>query len=221
MPLNLNCKVFLSHSGCDKEFVRFLHAELCRRYHDEEVAFFDEKTLPTSKAISMTNILEEAGRSQLGVLVLTEAFFVQTPNPMLELEAFMLREVRLLPLFLGMSVKVFKKNIQCCSWEDQWRKWLTKQLGGRSNVEEKMDSWRRSLDLVTTFSGLERNKATSDINYIQKIVDEVTKIIPPTILFSEKGVRGKIRLCQVLCIFAILACFSSCFCYFEVSMWLG
>lgn len=198
VSLDLGGEVFLSHSGKDKDFVWFLHKQLCRRYH-YEIAFFDVESLPKATPVSMVNILEEARRSKLGVLVLTEDFFMQTPNPMLELEAFVASEVQLLPLFFKMSVDEFKEKSRRANWENRWRTWFAEKHLGRSSVEGMITTWRHALDIVNTFSGLEYCKvANNQPEYIDKIVNEVTRIIPPAVSYSEEGVFGKDRLCQIV-----------------------
>lgn len=191
-PLKLGRKIFLSHSGKDKNFVRILNKELCKYYeHDDKITFFDEESLPTAEPINMDNIIGEAKGSELGVLVLTEDFFVNTPNPMRELEALVACEVQLLPLFFTLSVDEVKDAIQSRKWEKQWRESL--------KVDEAViNVWRDAVKHVIKFSGLEYcKKATNWLDYINEIVTEVIQILPPAISFSEKGVAGMGRMCKV------------------------
>ena len=95
-------KIFVSHSGAQKKFVRKLCRDLEKCYH---FAFFDERdsSLPKGERFPEL-ILRAAGQCRMAVVVVSEEYFV-SKWPMIELHAFVQARLRsnpdlkILPVF--------------------------------------------------------------------------------------------------------------------------
>ena len=104
-PLEAKHKVFLSHSGVQKDFVEQLCVDLerCDIY-----PFFDKRQRSLPIGEEFPNLIFEAiGQCEVGVLVFLEEFFCETKWPMLELE-----------FWCFWKSFFVKQSGQCWSW---WR----------------------------------------------------------------------------------------------------
>jgi hypothetical protein len=101
-------KVFLSHSGAQKNFVEQLCVDL-ERY--DRYPFFDKRRHSLGIGQHFPKAIFQAIRQcQVGVVILSEEFFTRTKWPMLELAALVESkkqssnsELVIMPVFLGIS----------------------------------------------------------------------------------------------------------------------
>ena len=95
-------KIFLCHSGAQKNFVRHLYGEL-HRVH--QLAFFDADDDSLRKGEAFPHQLFEAARQcHLAIVILSEDFFTRSKWPMLELNIFMEEKKKIFPSFYDLSV---------------------------------------------------------------------------------------------------------------------
>jgi hypothetical protein len=169
-------KVFLSHSGAQKDFVEQLCVDL-QRY--DRYPFFDklQSSLPIGEKFPKL-IFDAIDQCQVGVLVLSAEFFMKTKWPMLELNA-MVKEfekpnsrLRIIPLFYCISLADFKDLGNQSQWMSQWKKWA----GNDKCID--VEEWKKSLRTLESINGLMMKEGMGDVKFREEIVREICGIIP-------------------------------------------
>ena len=159
--------------------------------------FFDKRSdsLPKGELFPQ-HIFKAIQQCQVGVVVLSEEFFC-SKWPMLELvEMFKTkklnnRELKFMPIFLSISPN------ECCSranrerWLSMWREWS--QEDNRIKIEE----WVEALKLLGPTNGFVYKVGLGEVKFRKKIVKEICKVVPPSVVWDDFHVQGRSRLCQV------------------------
>ena len=190
-------KVFLSHSGAQKDFVEQLCVDLerCDRY-----PFFDKlrSSLPTGEKFPKL-IFDAIKQCQVGVLVLSEDFFMRSKWPMLELNA-MVKEfekpnssMKIIPVFYKISVNALKDPKNHVRWTSQWVKWAHNDRDKRIDVEE----WKRVLRVIGSINGMVSKEGVSDVKFREAVVEEVCGLVCSEIRWDDSHVQGRSRICKV------------------------
>ncbi|KAG0598272.1 hypothetical protein M758_12G059800 [Ceratodon purpureus] len=189
-------KVFLSHSGAQKDFVEQLCVDLerCDRY-----PFFDKRrsSLPIGEKFPKL-IFDAIEQCHVGVVVLSKEFFTRSKWPMLELNA-MVKElkrpssrIKIIPIYYLLSIDEFKDIDIQNQWTVQWEKWSEKDI--RINVEE----WKNALKVLASINGLVMKRGCSDVQFREEIVMEVCGVVTPETRWDDSYVQGRSRSCKVI-----------------------
>ncbi|KAG0559634.1 hypothetical protein KC19_10G120200 [Ceratodon purpureus] len=187
-------KVFLSHSGAQKDFVEQLCVDLerCDRH-----PFFDKRrsSLPIGEKFPPL-IFDAIRQCHAGVLVLSKEFFTKTKWPMLELVA-MVRELKspnsrlkLIPVFYKLPREEWLDDENRSKWIAQWKEW--------ANVDERIciEEWKKALDALKSINSLMMRDG--EVQLRKEIVDAVCKIVLPETRWDDSHVQGRSRLCEIL-----------------------
>lgn len=194
--LQSNHKIFLSHSGAQKDFVEQLCGDLERRHH---FPFFDKRSSSLPKGERFPElILEAAQQCEMAVVVVSEEYFM-SKWPMIELHAFVQArlksntKLKILPLFYGLSVKEFGNKWKRGQWFQIWEDWA--KVDSRINIDE----WKDSVKVMASFNGIEYNpNTTTSVAYREDIVANICKEVLADIMWDDSHVQGRSKLCQVL-----------------------
>ncbi|KAG0603715.1 hypothetical protein M758_10G115900 [Ceratodon purpureus] len=187
-------KVFLSHSGAQKDFVEqlCLDIERCDRH-----PFFDKRrsSLPIGEKFPPL-IFDAIRQCHAGVLVLSKEFFSKTKWPMLELVA-MVRELKspnsrlkLIPVFYKLSREEWLDDENRLEWFAQWKEW--------ASVDERIciEEWKKALDVLKSINSLMMRDG--EVHLRREIVDAVCKLVLPETRWDDSHVQGRSRLCEIL-----------------------
>lgn len=189
-------KIFLSHSGVQKDFVEELCEDLEKRHH---FPFFDKRPLSLPQGERFPKlILDAAKQCRMAVVVVSNDYFVSR-WPMIELHEFVQAlestntKLRILPLFYGLSVVEFCDPSRQDEWFKLWDDWA--EVDKRVNVKR----WKYALKVLRSFKGIEykqfmRNGAA----YRRTIVSDICLVLPPDIKWDDSHVQGRSKLCEVL-----------------------
>ena len=186
-------KVFLCHSGAQKDFVDQLCVDLERVSY---IPFFDRRHESLEKGATFPDPLFDAIRKcRLFVLVLSEDFFTKTKWPMMELAAAVAAQsenpnLKLLPLFFKISVPEFKVEERRAIWFKRWTDWASET----SRID--VTKWKEALKVVEVWSGIEFPAGKGEVEYRKLIVDTVCRICPNRV-FDVSRVVGRERFCKV------------------------
>jgi len=186
-------KIFLSHSGAQKEFAEHLCKALEDRYY---YPFFDKRFESLPKGKKFPSLIVEAARQcQLLVVVVSEEYFM-SKWPMIELNAFVQatkvkkpnKNVAILPLFYGLSVSDLKDEKRQQRWLEKWKTFAKDdQIQGRITV----DDWRFAVDELLNFNGLSYDQESKEIvAYENAIVSHISKLVLPDIKWHDSHVQG-------------------------------
>lgn len=189
-------KVFLSHSGVQKNFTEQLCVDLERwQYYP----FFDKRPDSLPKGKKFPELIFQAARQcHVAVLILSEDFFTRTKWPMLELEAFVQsqkdnpRKVTILPVYLGLSRNECTKNEARRSyWLSVWREW--------AETEDRIDigKWEEALRILGPSNGLEYVESLGEVVLREQIVGAVRRLVPPENTWSDAHIQGRTRIRKV------------------------
>ncbi|KAG0598142.1 hypothetical protein M758_12G049500 [Ceratodon purpureus] len=189
-------KVFLSHSGAQKDFVEQLRVDLerCDRY-----PFFDKRrsSLPIGEKFPKL-IFDAIEQCRVGVVVLSKEFFTKSKWPMLELNA-MVKEfkkpssrIKIIPIFYLISVAEFKDIEIQNQWTLQWKKWSGKDH--RIDLEE----WKDALKVLASINSLVMKRGCGDVQFRDEIVVEVCGLVTPETRWDDSHVQGRSRSCKVI-----------------------
>jgi hypothetical protein len=183
-------KVFLSHSGVQKYFVEQLCVDLerCDRY-----PFFDKRrySLPIGRHFPKL-IFEAIQLCQVGVVVLSEDFFIRSKWPMLELVAMTKNpKLVIIPVFLGVSLKQVQDSKHRKKWLSIWRGWARKDK--RIDIE----GWCGVLKALGPLNSLVYD-GLSEVSFREKIVQVVCDIVLPQTRWKDSHIQGRSRLFQVI-----------------------
>lgn len=198
--------IFLSHSGAQKDFVESLCADLedCNRF-----PFFDKRSSSLPKGEKFAKlILEAAKRCKMAVVVVSEEYFT-SKWPMLELNTFVQAtlgfnpQLKILPLFFGMSVSEFGNSSRQEGWFHEWERWA------KGDARIKPLEYKYALKVLQSFNGIEFNPEMRDISIYQRdVVASICTIISPDVKWDDFHVQGRSNLCEVFKEFMpFLTCF--------------
>ena len=189
-------KVFLSHSGAQKDFVEQLCYDLKRC---DRTPFFDKCRYSLEIGDNFPEVIFEAIKHcDVGILILSKEFFTRSKWPMLELVA-MVKEnesrkgnkIRIMPVFYCIS------RDECCDhenheqWMSQWKAWAYKDK--RISIEE----WEKALKIFGPTTGLVFNIKSGEVKFREEIVNNVCRISLPETRWDDSEVQGRTRLCEV------------------------
>ncbi|KAG0554032.1 hypothetical protein KC19_12G058100 [Ceratodon purpureus] len=189
-------KVFLSHSGAQKDFVEQLCVDLerCDRF-----PFFDklQSSIPVGEKFPKL-IFDAIEQCQVGVVILSEDFFMKSKWPMLELNAMIKKlerhnsRITIIPLFYQISIEAFKNPKNHSRWILQWKKWAS--IDKRINVEE----WKKVLRVMKTITSIVAEKGISDVSLREGIVAEICRLVPSETRYDNSHIQGCSRICKVI-----------------------
>ena len=163
-------KIFLSHSGAQKDFVEQLCEDLERA---EQPPFFDKRldSLPKGERFAPL-IFKAIQSSELTVVVVSEEYFTKSKWPMLELASIVQGAgCKILPLFFGLSCEEYKNLKRREQWFQVWDKW------SKEDDRICLDVWRAALWNLDGINGMEYVKATGEVAYRRQIVTIVCDIM--------------------------------------------
>lgn len=186
-------KIFISHSGAEKDFVDQLCVDLEQRHHNP---FFDKRpdSLPKGEKFPSL-IFQAAEQCWVAVLVLSKDFFIRSKWPMLELVACIEAkkknpQLKILPLFYRVSLKELKDE----SFERlcylTWTEWRA------TDPRVHPFNWRNALQAIYSSNGIQFD-GQGAVLYRRRVVEAVCRLVPPNVNFDDSFVQGKERLCQV------------------------
>jgi hypothetical protein len=198
-------KIFLSHSGAQKEFVWHLCEALQQRGH---IPFFDklQSSLPKGEQFSEL-ILKAAHQCEMAVVVVSEEYFM-SKWPMIELHAFVQAtkrksniKLKILPLFYRLSVSEFLDEKRQRRWFQKWESWAKDDPKERIKVGE----WKEALNLLKSYNGILYNQELQDIlSYQNNIVSNICGSIVPDIKWNDSHIQGKSNILKVRNIYNVL-----------------
>lgn len=186
-------KVFLSHSGAQKDFVEQLCIDLerCDRY-----PFFDKRRSSLPVGMKFPKLLFAAiQQCEVGVVVLSEEFFSETKWPMLELVEMVRSSKRLeasiiiVPVFFGISRELCRKLESQKRWISKWKEWA--ETDKTIDIEE----WKLALKIFGSTTSL--SLKAGEVSLRKEVVDAVCDLVLPESRWDDSNVEGKDRLCKV------------------------
>ena len=191
-------KVFLSHSGKQKDFVEQLYLDLQRL---DRYVFFDKdpNSLPIGEDFPRL-IFKAIQQCHVGVVILSDEFFT-SKWPMMELVA-MVEEARkrefsfkIIPVFLHSLLQdICEDSPKLIEWQSLWKKWA---LGNpkRINVKE----WEDSLKYLRSTNGLKYivYDKLGEVRFREVIIDAICTVVPPEIKLEVSHIQGRSRICEV------------------------
>jgi hypothetical protein len=190
-------KIFLSHSGAQKDFTEQLCEDLNRVHH---YPFFDKRpdSLPKGEKFP-ERILEAAKQCRVAVLVLSKEFFTRSKWPMIELSAFVQaqestnRTLRILPLFLDLRMSQMEDASMRGEWGKVWQSWAEKDP--RIVVRD----WEHAVAKIPGGINAMEYRGEGHVEFRKKVVAAVCKLVPPDVKWDVSHVRSVERLCKVCC----------------------
>jgi len=197
-------KIFISHSGAQKEFVEHLCKALEDRWH---YPFFDRRheSLPKGEKFPKL-IIQAAEQCEMLIVVVSNEYFM-SKWPMIELNTFIKAHglnhgakcldggPKILPLFYGLSVIDLEDESTLKKWFQKWEA-LAKV---DSNNQIVVSDWKYALNVLKSFNGVEYNKQMKEIvAYEDEIVTHVCKSIVPNMKWDDSHVQGKSSICKVM-----------------------
>ncbi|KAG0570618.1 hypothetical protein KC19_6G175400 [Ceratodon purpureus] len=194
-------RIFLSHSGAQKDFVEIL----CEALENHgRFPFFDRRPSSLPKGESFPELILTAARQcRMGVVVVSEEYFM-SKWPMIELDAFVQTwltqkeqqsetKLKIVPLFYGLSLVEFEKEERRAAWYSRWED-LAKE-DERINI----NSWKVSLRQLKRFNGIEYYPRTTGLMaYREEIVKQICREVPADVKWDDSHVQGGSKLCQVI-----------------------
>lgn len=183
-------KVFLSHSGAQKDFVEQLCVDLerCDRY-----PFFDKRrdSLPIGKEFPKL-IFEAIRQCEVGVVVLSDEFFTRSKWPMLELTAMVKNsKLEIIPVYLGITLDQVRDPEQQYRWRTIWQGWAEKDEH-RIRIEE----WDEALKALGPLNSL-LYKGGGEVGFRDNIVEAICKCVRPLSRWKVSHIKGRQRLIEV------------------------
>lgn len=193
-------KIFLSHSGSQKDFTEQLCVDLERwQYYP----FFDKRSNSLPKGRKYPELIFQAAQQcEVAVLILSEEFFTRSKWPMLELEAFVdaqkenHEKLSILPVYLGISRDECTKNeAKRLEWVCVWRLWAESDT--RINIEK----WKDALRVLGPSNGIEYVRSLGEVLLRKEIVNAVRCLVQPENMRSVGQIEGRARICKVRGVF--------------------
>ena len=203
--LQSNHKIFLSHSGYQKDFVEELCGDLERQYR---FPFFDRRSSGLPKGERFLELILRAARQcELAVVVLSEEFFT-SKWPMIDLNTFVQTrlqqeglksntKLKILPLFHGLSIVEFGNKRRRAGWFAKW------DALAKEDSRIKVKAWKESFEgvgLIQWRSVLSRyNRIEIGVKaYREEVVDYICNEVSSDMKWDDSHVQGGSGLCQVL-----------------------
>ncbi|KAG0556584.1 hypothetical protein KC19_11G064900 [Ceratodon purpureus] len=188
-------KIFLSHSGAQKDFVEQLCEDLERFHH---FPFFDkrEDSLPKGERFPEL-IFQAAKQCRVAVVVVSEEFLTRTKWPMLELDAFVKAKKerngypRILPLFFKLSRAQCRESARRELWLEVWRGWA------RHDSKIVVEDWVNALNIFGPINGLEY-KLEGEVSYRKAARSAIIRLVPPELQFDTTSYQGSDRFCKLI-----------------------
>jgi hypothetical protein len=167
-------RIFLSHSGAQKDFTEHLCDELERVQH---FPFFDRRDDSLRKGERFFSpLIKACNECRIAVLVLSEEYFTNSKWPMMELNKFVKAQestnsgLKILPLFLEIAREQFND----------------------------LDEWQHALSRIQGNNGMHYGGATQGKSaFIKEVVAGVCKLLPPDVKYNMSHVQSMEQLCQV------------------------
>ncbi|KAG0562315.1 hypothetical protein KC19_9G136400 [Ceratodon purpureus] len=200
-------KIFLSHSGAEKNFVEQLCVDLEATGYS--FPFFDQRShsLPKGKNFAAL-ILEAAKLCHVAVVVLSETFLT-SKWPMIELGEFHEAKnsgnssLNMLPLFFKLSVEDLDEQSISERWMPKWQEYAS------TDKRIDLNLWRDAVSALPKVNGLifekprARHKSStgirSEVEYRSAIVQAILRLSSPDLLYgSSESMVGYNRLCEHL-----------------------
>ncbi|KAG0556323.1 hypothetical protein KC19_11G044200 [Ceratodon purpureus] len=189
-------RIFLSHSGSQKDFVEQLHRDLKNCGH---TLFFDKSTesLPKGRAFPQL-ILQAARQCLVAVVVLSDQYFM-SKWPMLELIAFVEArrtcnsELHILPLFYKLDVCDLKDIIAIRRWKAEWENFAA--MDDRFDPNKCEDALRA---LIANNGERFCEYGGSKVRYREAIVAIVYQLSRPYLKYDTPPMVAGARLCQIV-----------------------
>jgi hypothetical protein len=166
--------------------------ERCDRY-----PFFDKRhsSLPFGENFPQL-IFQAIQGCQVGVVVLSQDFFIRTKWPMLELVAMAKLKQQnpnfmIIPVFLHISHTECRDEMNRSHWLSVWREWAFSD--NRINLQE----WKEAFELLGPTKGLAFNEGLGEVKFREEIVEAICMVVPPKNRWDDSHVQGKSRVCKV------------------------
>lgn len=171
--------------------------------HNGYYTFFDENSDCLPGGEPFAPLIKDAARlANVAVVILSDEFF-QSKWPMIELAIFVeeqcqrekspkCRELKILPLFMGLSVEEFRKSERERKWCEKWSEFAAAD----SRIE--IAKWIQALKVLGRINGIERWKFRNEEEYIERIVSTICNLVPPDKRWDDSHVKGKSKFYQVL-----------------------
>ncbi|KAG0576588.1 hypothetical protein KC19_5G091900 [Ceratodon purpureus] len=191
-------KIFLSHSGAQKYFVE----NLCKALEDHHrFPFLDirPRCLPKGERFPQ-HIFEAAQQCRLAVVVVSEEYFT-SKWPMIELVEFVRARksgrnpnLKILPLFLGLTVSEFGDQKRQEGWFRKWTEWAENDPSIRINVAE----YKEALKEVKAFNGMKFHQDMRELaSFELDAVRMICKMVSPDVKWYNTHVQGGSNICEV------------------------
>ncbi|KAG0562058.1 hypothetical protein KC19_9G114400 [Ceratodon purpureus] len=191
-------KIFLSHSGAQKCFVK----NLCKALEDHHrFPFLDIRLrcLPMGERFP-EHIFEAAQQCSLAVVVVSEEYFT-SKWPMIELVEFVRAKksgrnpnLKILPLFTGLTVSEFGDQTRQEVWCRKWAEWAEEDPLMRINVAE----YKEALKEVKAFNGMQFDQDVRKFaSYQKNVVRMICKLVSPDVKWYDSHVQGGSNICEV------------------------
>lgn len=185
--------IFLSQSGAQKPFVRRVRNALVRNAY---LPFFDEDPDCLPKGEPFVQKIKDASQlTDVAVVVLSDEFF-KSKWPMIELAIFIkeqrrrslpeCKELKILPLLMGLSVEEFRNPERRISWLTEWK--------GLGTTDIVVSEWEGAVKVLGSHNGLEYWKYKNEEDYIDSVVSNFFKLVPPDLKWEDTDVKGKSKL---------------------------
>ncbi|KAG0600824.1 hypothetical protein M758_11G063300 [Ceratodon purpureus] len=188
-------KIFLSHSGAQKDFVEQLCEDLERFHH---FPFFDKREGSLPKGERFPELIFQAAKQcGVAVVVVSEEFFTRTKWPMLELDAFVKAQKerngypRILPLFFKLSRSQCRESARRELWLKVWRGWA------RGDSKIVVEDWVNALNVFGPINGLEY-RSEGEVSYRKAARSAIIRLVPPDLQFDTTSYQGSERFCKVI-----------------------
>ena len=187
--------MFLSHSGADKAFVRYLCRRLISVHH---YPFVDvrEDSLPLGDKFADI-IFQASKQCRLAIVVVSDDYFM-SKWPMLELASFVEAKdgvnpkMKILPLFYKLTVVEFKEPERQRVWIHKWERLK------KSDKRVDISSWENALRVLGGHNGVVYcGTGQTEDEYIESIVQSVFRLVPPDVLYDDSHVKGGTHLLKV------------------------
>ena len=188
-------KIFLSHSGAQKDFVEYLCFELerCHRF-----PFFDKRhdSLPIGENFP-PHIFGAIRQCQVGVVILSDEFFT-SKWPMMELVAMVDKVERrkssfkIIPIFLRTSLEEFDDPNIRMRWLLCWQ-----ELAKKDPMRVDVEKCEVALKYIRPINSLIYKLGMEILKFQEKIVDAICEKIPPEIRLEDSHIQGRLCLCKV------------------------
>ncbi|KAG0613627.1 hypothetical protein M758_6G117300 [Ceratodon purpureus] len=183
-------RVFLCHSGAQKGFVEQLDKDL--RSVDRH-PFFDKDRDSLPIGDNFPNLIFRAiDQCQVGVVVLTNEFFMRSHWPMFEVVRMVECGRKIMPIFLGISPGDLSNEEKLGEWKSKWEEWA------KCNKRIDVPKWDTTLRSLRPLNGLVYNCEVGEVKFREEIVKEICKIVPAFHVWDNSHVQGRSRLSKVI-----------------------